>query len=1230
MNCPNCRANNPREAKFCLNCGHSLAVICPNCSSQNVYYANFCIQCGTSLRGTSPATSIFPVIKEAVPAVTDASARKFIPKDYEQKLELARQSQTMKGERRIVSILFCDVKGSTSMAEQLDPEDWAEVMNQAFEYLITPIYTYEGTLARLMGDSVLAFFGAPIGHEDDAKRAILAGLKIIRDIQSFKEKIHQKYQLDFDVRVGINTGLVVVGGVGSDLFMEYTAQGDAINIAARMEQTAEPGTIQVGEDTYKQTADTFEFELREDVTVRGKSEPVKVYRVAGVKDQTRGGRGLQTADTPMIGRNTELNILMNALGSVDKGSGQIICVIGEAGLGKSRLLQEAREFWDVNHPLTPNLETPGARWNQAAGISYESSKPYGMVQRLIRDFVGISATDTAETMRQKLSASLPIRDKSSLDLFEVLLGVKEQGKEDELSGEELKNKIYTEMLRTLEQLVEAGPLVIAIDDLQWADPASAEFLVHLFQLVDYLPILFICSFRAHHDSQAWMIKQQAEMDYAHRYTQINLLPLSTSESNQFIESFFLGMEIPDQIRTMILEKSEGNPFFMEEVIRELLDEKVIVQDAENHRWQMSTLMEDFSIPENLNSVITARIDRLDEAAKQVLQMAAVVGRNFFHQVLEIINDVSDNLNLELVKLQRMGLIVETAREPDPEYMFRQALTQEAAYNTILMKYRREYHRRVGNAILELYPERIEEFSSLLAHHFYQARDPRALQYYKMEGDAALFIYANNEAIYNYTKAIKAATWQDKPNLAELSPLYLNLGRAYELESQFQSALEVYKKFENVAIKEGDRLYEMHALIAQGQIHSVPSTEFSIDVGMPIIQAAEKIAQELDDQEALAKIYWLQMNLYRFSANPHKAQGVGEKAIALARELNLVEQLAFALNDASHAYNMNGLVNRAKEVSLEAVEIWKKLDNKPMLADSLGGLATINAYSGEYAQAYEYSDAAFQISQQINNIWGKAYSQFSTGLIDMERGQFSLAIEHLLQTMKDSKQAKFLGGELMARTFLSIVYAEIGATERALETVEEVHESEMSIIRTFFIGANMLIHARANDIQQAEEIMQKYDQNKKAVYFVSRHYYILGQCYLYLVKDEPATTLKIASEFLASLNETGVRYINPELLMLMGIAHQKQGAHHLAQQKFEEGIHLAEQLGSPKALWQLQYYLGNLYLAQGKPEQADTCFRQAKDHVEYIADNLHDDELRKIFLAREEIAFLFNKQAYAES
>ena len=746
MLCPQCQANNPCEAKYCMNCGTSLVLVCPNCSTQNANYANYCIECGYSLRDAEPAAT------GRTPKNEVNSIKRFIPKEYAEKLDTARRSQSMKGERRIVSILFCDVKGSTSMAEQLDPEEWAEIMNQAFEYLISPIYTYEGTLARLMGDSVLAFFGAPIAHEDDAKRAILAGLKIVKDIQPFKERINRKYNLDFDVRVGINTGLVVVGGVGSDLFMEYTALGDAINIASRMEQTALPGTIQVGEDTYKQTAEFFEFKALVGVEVKGKSDPVQAYRVLGEKEKPTEG-----PEISLVGRSAELDTLKNAMEAVKKGRGQIVCLIGEAGLGKSRLLKEAREIWETTIPPDNPFGKLSSRWNQASGFSYESSRPYGLIQHLIRNYIGVSPNDNTERIRDKLSETLSMIGikvtNDWLKLFEIMLGVSEQTEQQDISGEDLKRKIYSEMLGTLEMLVREGPTAMVVDDLHWSDAASAEFLVHLFQLADQLPILFLCSFRPHHNSQAWMVKQSAEMNYAHRYSQINLLPLSQNESIQMIDSYLGGSDLPKNIQRMILRKSDGNPFFMEEVIHGLIDERIIVRDPQTGAWRVSANIEDVSIPDNLSAVITARIDRLDEAAKQVLQIASVMGRSFFLKVLEVVNDTTDDLDSELIDLQRMGLILEVRGEPEKEYVFRQALTQETAYRTILLKHRRKYHRKVGEAMLQMYPDRIDEFSSLLGHHFYQAKDERALEFFKMDGDAAYRLYANAEAINYYGKAI---------------------------------------------------------------------------------------------------------------------------------------------------------------------------------------------------------------------------------------------------------------------------------------------------------------------------------------------------------------------------------------------------------------------------------------------------------------------------------------------
>jgi len=1197
-----------------MNCGYLLLIACPNCKTENILTANFCFECGTKLKErTAPADQPRSKSKEE-------TIQQFIPKAYADKLEAARKYQNMKGERRIVSILFCDVKGSTSMAEKLDPEEWAEIMNQAFEYLISPIYTYEGTLARLMGDSILAFFGAPIGHEDDAQRAILAGLKIVKDIQPFKQQVNKKYNLDFDVRVGINTGLVVVGGVGSDMFMEYTALGDAINIASRMEQTAPPSTVQVGEDTYKQTANYFEFEEHSGVEIKGKAEPVKAYRVLGIKQAPTNGGSPQALSAAMVGRSAEMNMLSNAIDNVMRGSGQIVCVVGEAGLGKSRMLNEACEMWASKLPEVKSFGQIPNRWNQASGLSYESSRPYGLIQRLIRNYIGLGSNDTPEQVKEQLSKTLAMIEmevnQEWLTLFEFMLGVSDQPESMDLSGETLKRKIYSEMKRVLEVLVQDGPSVLALDDLHWSDPASAEFLIHIFQLVEHLPIMFLCSFRPHHDSQAWMVKQKAEMNYAHRYMQINLLPLSESESNQLVSSFFNGAELPDSIHRMILRKSDGNPFFMEEVIRTLISEEALIPDEHGRRWKMKAGIDDISIPDNLSAFITARIDRLDESTKHVLQMAAVVGRTFDQRVLEAISDLDLDLGSELAKLQQMGLVLEVGQDPDFEFTFRQALTQETAYNTILIKHRRDYHQKTGEAILKLYPDRVEEFSSLLGHHFYQARDPRALPYFKADGDTALQLYANLEAINYYTKAIEIANWQDDLALSEQADIYFKLGRAFELNSQFDFALENYKKLEKLAIEQADEQIELSALIAQAQIYSVPSSEFNINLGREIIEKSRQISEAMNNKEALAKIYWIRMNLERFTQNLDIAQEAGEKAIELARELNMEEQLAFSLNDSAHAFSMQGDMDRAKRVSLEAAELWKKLKNLPMLADSLAGLAAISVYTGEYDLAVQYSDESYNISQNINNIWGQSYSRYSIGVVDLERGQIDLAIEHLEQTIEDAQASHFRAGELLARTFLSVVYTEIGSYSEGLSILDEANQPQignLAVSQAFSFGAGLLAQVKSGNIEAAEKIVSIYDDGNINPYFVAKYYFNLGRCYLFLIKGDYTEAIEFATSFLETLTQSKAIFLNAELMLIIGIANMRLGQISEAKTKFHQGIKQAEKLGTRKILWQINYFLGMLHHDQRNEPEASACFQQALKDVQFILDHISDPDLRNSFL-----------------
>ena len=796
MNCPLCNGENPEGARFCMACGNAMFASCPECGTELPAQARFCFSCGHQ-------------IGEAAPDPARARLEQYIPKELLTKLEASRSSGGTQGDRRVVTMLFCDVTGSTAAAEKLDPEDWAQIMNGAFEYLIAPVYRYEGTLARLMGDAILAFFGAPIAHEDDPQRAVLAGLEIVEAIGPYREEVKQRWGLDFQVRVGINTGLVVMGEVGSDLRVEYTAMGDAINIAARMEQAAEPGTVQIGADTHRLIEPLFDFEDLGLTDVRGKTEPVRAFRVQGQKAEPGRLRGIEGLNTPLIGRDVEFGVMREVLEKLCQGSGGIVCLIGEAGIGKTRLLDELHAEWE-------KIAASDAPWIVGHGVSYDTTRPYGLfMQRMLQVF-GVADNDSLEMVREKVAKTPegfpPEIQTLVVHAMGALLAVGTDLDGPQLQGEALQHELYEACHSMWRAAASFAPTVIVMDDLHWADPASVDLMIDMFPLVDEVPLLLLCSFRPDRQSPAWRIKQAAETNYPHRYTEIGLSALSDENSNLLFENLFDISGSPAELRPMILERTEGNPLYLEEFTRTLLDSGAVSRDETGLHWSAGARVEDISIPENLQALLTSRIDKLTEDARRTLQLSSVIGRSFYHRVLKLISDSSIPLDTQLSTLQRAELIREARRIPELEYVFRHDLTREAAYNSILLRERRDYHRRVGEALEELFVDRLEEQSHLLAHHFYEASDDaRAFKYSLMAGDEATRLYAHHEANSHYTRAIEligqaAASPEQRINL------YASQGRTLELIGEFDQALANYQELQSYAQENGDRTVELAALI----------------------------------------------------------------------------------------------------------------------------------------------------------------------------------------------------------------------------------------------------------------------------------------------------------------------------------------------------------------------------------------------------------------------------------
>ena len=794
------------------------------------------MNCGTRLVASTPEGG-----GKEKPA--DFNLDRYLPHELVTKLESARSRNTMAGERRVITMLFCDVKGSTAAAEKVDPEVWTEIMNGVFEHMIRPIYKYEGLVPRLMGDAILAFFGAPITHEDDPQRAVLAGLEIQESIKPYAEEIRIRHGLEFGLRVGINTGLVVVGEIGSDLRMEYTAIGDAINLAARMEQTAPIGSIQISEDTYRLVAPFFEVEALGEVEVKGKSAPIQTYRVLSVKSTPGQVRGLAGLSSPLVGRETQLALLHERLEKLKAGSGSVVALVGEAGIGKSTLIAELRK------------SEAGSRlsWLRGDSLSYTRSVSYHAWRQVIRQAIQAHDNDSLAVVRDKLRyvcdcCTLPGGD---IPFLEAILAVESEESTRVVmgyQGDALTRRMVDATRGFLCGLTVEGPLVIVFDDLHWTDEASLDLLLSVLDLSGMHPILFVCTSRPDQSAAGWEAIRKMDELVGVNFETIQLAPLQAGQSETLLNHLLGEKDIPKPVRDLIIGKAEGNPFFVEEIIRSLIETGQIVR--ENGHWRAVRDEARISLPNTLRGVLSARIDRLPETSRHVLQNAAVIGRTFDLGVLMRLTGLNGELD------GHIGYLIDTSLiEPmRSEYAFRHVLIQEAAYESILMRTRSDLHRQIGEILEELHADRLEEFAPLLAHHFHQAGDARSLKYDLIAGEMSARLYANAVAAVHFRRALDTAR-RTGSDLDQIRSLFSKLGQVLELAGRYEQALQTYNEYQEFGVERGDRSIEMAALMAKAPLYSIFTPLHDSALSEQFLVQALQISEELGDQAARARLSW---------------------------------------------------------------------------------------------------------------------------------------------------------------------------------------------------------------------------------------------------------------------------------------------------------------------------------------------------------------------------------------
>lgn len=1220
MNCNSCQFENPDTAKYCSNCGTSLSLDCTNCGHNNPPDSKFCNNCGNKLDGgqeQSSKSAELPLLERLIPGELAA------------KVAAASSGNALGGERRVATILFCDIQGSTNASGQMDPEDWAEIMNGAFEHMIQPVYKYEGIVARLMGDAILAFFGAPIAHEDDPQRAVLAGLEIIEGINVYSDDLFKEKGLHLKCRVGINTGLVVVGAIGSDLRMEYTAMGDTINIAARMEQTAQPGSVQISTETQKLVAPFFKFNSLGMIQVKGKDQPVEAYSVLEPKRTVGRLREIEGLEAPLIGREKEFGQLQESIKDLQLGLGGVVCLVGEAGLGKSRLISELK---------SRSLTSSSIQIYETSSLSYESRQPYGLFRHLFRRLINAGNDDNSQVLREKinfLTKEVPLEERGQFRrVIETLFNLDSDTDQPPLEGEAFKGLLYTSMASFWRHKTSEKPVVMIFDDLHWSDSASIGLILRLLPLIDQLPLLLLCAMRPDRDSPGWQVRQIAESDFHHRFIEIKLHPLTSRDSAELVDRLLAISDFPSNMQSRILEKAEGNPLFIEEVVRTLIDQGFVTPSENGSQWMSNNFENQIEIPDNLQTLLLARIDNLEESARWVLQLAAVIGRTFFYRVLARLVDVTQGLDEQLLNLQRQQMIQETARVPELEYIFKHILVQEVAYSTILLRQKKDFHLKVGEALEQLYPDQTNEYAPFLAHHFDLAGETkRAFEYYRLAGDAAFRLHAAGEAIDHYSNALKFLLNQDivqnqnatRDRAEVLMYLYLRRGRAFELNQQFEQAAANYSEMETLADDLDDPNLRLASLVAMLTLHSIPGPQFDLQQATRLANQGLSLANQLNDQVSESKIYWNLTILNTMTGQTSQAIDYAKRSIAIARDLNLEEQLAYSLNDLSRALIGNGDFEQAKPVSDEAQSLFKKMGDLPMVADNIFNSAERNLILGNYELAQEQYKQTANIATSIDNQWLLAWGLTGMGYLALDYGQVSKGIEMISEAIEI---VDHIGIDLLAagsRAQLAYLYTMLGDQARGKVLADEALAITQSSnfprpFLTWPLAAIARVWCLLGDLSKSKSMLntsyQHYDKNVFIIIYLKQAPF--ADADLALASGNPQRALIILDELISQLREKQIRSLLPEALRIKGQALLLNNQQDEALNSFLEARLEAETLGERREYWKILFELAKLENQKGNIAQANILRHQAQEVVTYISDHIDDRELRDSFIALSEI------------
>jgi class 3 adenylate cyclase/tetratricopeptide (TPR) repeat protein len=1011
MRCAKCKYDNPADALFCMKCGAKVENRCASCNTVNPPDANFCRKCGGALEAAVPSASPSSIAAAKTPRVEITTERP--------------TAEGLDGERKMVTALFADIKGSMDLIEDIDPEQARAIVDPAIKLMIDAAHRYDGYIVQSTGDGIFALLGAPVAREDHPQRALYSALRIQEDLKRYAEKLRAEKGVDLQVRVGVNTGEVVVRSIQTDeARTEYTPIGHSISLASRLQTLAAPGSIVIGESVRKFVEGYFILKALGASRIKGVSEPVNVYEVTGLGPlRTRLDRAAGRGLVKFVGRQREMDAMNTATERVKAGHGQIVAAMAEPGVGKSRLLFEFKA-----------VSQSGWLVLEAFSVSHGKGSAFLPVIDLLHGYFRISADDEPSIRREKVNGKVLTLDRSLEDtvpyLF-ALLGIVEAGDPlAQMDAQIRKRRTLDVIKRIMVRESLNQPLMLIVEDLHWIDDETQALLNLLADSIGTAKILLLVNYRPEY-SHGWGSKTY--------YTQLRLDPLEQESAAEMLQSLLGDTAELEALKRLIIEKTEGNPFFMEETVEVLFDDGALLR---NGSIKLVKPLAELKIPPTVQGILVSRIDRLPPDEKDLLQTLAVIGREFaLGPVRRVVGKSEDELNRMLHALQLAEFIYEQPAAGDIEYIFKHALTQEVAYKSVLVERRKLLHERIGSALEASFAQSIDDHLSQLAYHYARSSNTvKAVEYLDRAGQQAMMRGALKEAELHFRQAIAAlSTTSETPErIRREFNLQYALWQVLAFRSRMGAGenLQASRRLRELGEKTGN---PEQLIVALRAAWGPAFARGDMTAAQQIAEQLLEIAQRSGSRRGLTMAHHFQGIVFQFRGELTQAMQHFEATIASYNETDftgyiMVDLHVGALLRIGVVLWHLGNADQGRAKIREAISLSEGLKKPTNMAFALQAASALYVYLREPAHVHEVAERLLTLASELQMPQYVASGSVYRGWAMAEQGRPDEGVA-LIRPSLDSSLASGFGINLDLK-LLSEAQARGGQLEEALASIEQ--------------------------------------------------------------------------------------------------------------------------------------------------------------------------------------------------